>query len=365
MDITEQIEAYLLDEMSAEEAAAFERLRASDPDLDQKVVLHEQFIKQMKDYGEHRKLISEMNAIHSSLDIESIREEVIPFGQKVRTMWKKYRVNGAVAASVALMAVFTTLFSTGYFNKSTSIRSDYNALRREWSRDINTKVKRSQNEILQNINATTKEPSAPSLFGGTGFALNTEGYIVTNYHVVKGADSIYIEDNDGNSFKTRTVYVHPSYDIAVLKVTDTSFRLPKSLPYSFKKASADLGLDVYTLGYPKDDITYTRGYLSSKSGYAGDTLAYQVDISVNGGNSGGPLLDSKGNIVGVVNAKQDRTDGASFAIKSAYLLEAIDAIPKDSLGRKVSVNTKNSIASLNRSEQIKKIGNYIYMVKVY
>lgn len=365
MDITEQIEAYLLNEMSADEAAAFERLRASDPDLDQKVVLHEQFIKQMKDYGEHRKLISDMNAIHSKLDVASIREEVMPFELKVRTMWKKYRVNGAVAASVALLAVFTTLFSTGYFSKGTSIRSDYNALRREWSRDINTKVKRSQNEILQNINAAPKAPSAPSLFGGTGFALNTEGYIVTNYHVVKGADSVYIEDNDGNSYKTTTVYVHPSYDIAVLKVTDGSFKLPKSLPYSFKKSVADLGLDVYTLGYPKDDITYTRGYLSSKSGYAGDTLAYQVDISVNGGNSGGPLLDSKGNVVGVVNAKQDRTDGASFAIKSAYLLEAIDAIPKDSLGKKVSVNTKNTLASLNRSEQIKKIGNYIYMVKVY
>lgn len=365
MDITEQIEAYLQDEMSAEEAAAFERLRASDPELDQKVVLHEQFMKQLKEYGENRKLISEMNAIHSRLDINAIKHEAIPFEAKVRTMWKKYRVNGAVAASVAILAVFTTLFSTGYFNKSTSIRSDYNALRREWSRDINTKVQRSQNEILQNINASSQAPSTPSLFGGTGFALNTEGYIVTNYHVVKGADSVYIEDNEGNSFKTTTIYVHPSYDIAVLKVNDQSFKFPKSLPYSFKKSGADLGLDVYTLGYPKDDLVYSRGYLSSKSGYAGDTLAYQVDISVNGGNSGGPLLDSKGNVVGVVNAKQDRTDGASFAIKSAYLLEAIEAIPTDSSGRKVSVNTKNTLASLNRGDQIKKIGNYIYMVKVY
>ncbi|MGV3705248.1 MAG: S1C family serine protease [Arcticibacter sp.] len=365
MDITERIEAYLQDEMSAEEAAAFEQLRASDPDLDQKVVMHEQFMKQIKEYGENRKLIAEMNAIHSRLDVAAVKEDVIPFELKVRTLWKKYRMSSAVAASVAVLAVFATLFSTGYFNKGKSIRSDYNALRREWSRDINNKVKRSQNEILQNINATSKEPSTPSLFGGTGFALNTEGYIVTNYHVVKDADSVYIEDNDGKSFKTTIVYVHPSYDIAVLKVTDSSFKLPKSLPYVFKRAGADLGLDVYTLGYPKDDITYTRGYLSSKSGYDGDTLAYQVDISVNGGNSGGPLLDAKGNVVGVVNAKQDRTDGASFAIKSTYLLEAIDAIPKDSLGRKVSVNTKNTLASLNRGDQIKKIGNYIYMVKVY
>ena len=365
MDITEQIEAYLLNEMSDEESAAFEQSRAIDPSLDQKVVLHEQFMKQIKEYGDHRKLISEMNAIHAQLDISAIREEVIPASVKIRVLWKKYRSNVAVAASIAIFAVLTTLVSTGSFNQATSIRSDYNALRREWSRDINTKVKRSQNEILKNINASSKSPSTPSLFSGTGFALNTDGYVVTNYHVVKGADSVYIQDNDGNSYKATTVYIHPSYDIAVLKVIDPSFKTLRSLPYSFKKSGSDLGVDVYTLGYPKDDLTYTRGYLSSMSGYAGDTIAYQVDISVNGGNSGGPLLDSKGNVVGIVNAKQDKTDGASFAIKSAYLLEAVQAMPKDSLGRKVVLNNKNTLSSLSRGDQIKKIENYIYMVKVY
>jgi len=365
MELTEQIEAYLRGEMTAEESAAFERMRASDPVLDQRVVAHESFIQQIKTYGERRKLVSEMNVIHEQLDVNALKAEVLPVSTMVRILWNKYRINAAVAASVAVLAVFATLFSTGFFAKTSAIASDNIALRREMSRVINTKVQRSQNEILKNIKATTKAPVDPAIFGGTGFALTADGYVVTNYHVVKDADSVYIQNTDGESYKASTIYSYPAYDIAILKITDAAFKTLKPLPYTFKKTTSDLGEDVFTYGFPKDELVFSKGYLSSRTGHSGDTTEYQVDISVNPGSSGGPLLDGKGNIIGVIKGKSSRTEGASFAIKSGYLLEAIASIPKDSLGEKLVLNKKNTLSNLSRKDQIKKIEDYIYMVKVY
>lgn len=366
MELTERIEAYLNGEMTPEEALEFERERVSDPELDQKVVAHQNFVGKLKEYGERRHLVHEMNAIHEKMNVKALTAEAMPFSSLVKIIWLKYRMNAAVAASVAVIAVFATLFSTGFFSKANAIKSDNIALRREMSREINTKVQKSKNEILKNIKAS-REPSVPAIFGGTGFALTNDGLIVTNYHVVKDADSIYIQNTDGESYKAVNIYSYPSYDIAVLRVVDPSFKSLKPLPYTFKKTVSDLGEDVFTYGFPKDDPVVSKGYVSSRTGYSGDTTQYQVDISVNPGSSGGPLLDSKGNIIGVIRGKSPSTDGASFAIKSGYLLEAIESIPKDSLGKnkKLALNNKNMLANLSRKDQIKKIQNYIYMVKVY
>ncbi|MDB5009263.1 MAG: peptidase and chymotrypsin/Hap, partial [Mucilaginibacter sp.] len=122
----------------------------------------------------------------------------------------------------------------------------------------------------------------------------------------------------------------------------------------------------YTLGYSSDSPVLGVGYLTSENGVnSNDTVHYRISIPMNPGNSGGPLIDNKGNIIGVVNAKQTQIEGAHFAIKSGYLLDAIHHIPADSLARRVSLNKKNTLAGLSRTQQIKKLNDYIFMVKVY
>ncbi len=125
-----------------------------------------------------------------------------------------------------------------------------------------------------------------------------------------------------------------------------------------------MGEDVYTLGFPKDDAVLGEGYVSSKTGHAGDTTAYQVSIPVNPGNSGGPLLDNRGNVIGVISAKEYQVDGAAFAVKSKYILEALNAIPQDSLGKR-AVLKKSPLQGLNRTKQIDMIQDYVFMIKVY
>lgn len=361
LELIKKIEAYLYQEMTEEEAVAFEEDRRKNASLDDKVVAHIEFLKSVKSYGEINALKSEMNKIHSEMEIESlVVESVKSSDTNIISLWNKYKRNLTVAASVAIITTLVTLLSTGQF-KTKSESSTYSALKR----DMET-IKKSQNDLIRNINSkTVSKKIAPSQYGGTGFALSSNGYLVTNYHVVKGADSVYIQNNKGESFKVQTIYIDPSYDIAILQITDPSFSSLSNLPYTFKKSAADLGEDVYTIGYPRDEVVLGKGYLSAQTGFGGDSLQYQVSIPVNPGNSGGPLLDNKGNVIGVISGKQNLTDGAAFAIKSDYLLKAIDNIPQDSLKKKININKKNSLASFSRTQQIKKMQDFIFMVKVY
>lgn len=359
IELTNQIDAYLRGELTESELIDFENKRIKDPAFDIKVVEHHNLLNHLSDYANRLKLTSEMNVIHESLDIFTLKNEVAPDAHIIKRLWKKYRVNTAIAASVALIAVCGTLLSTGYFSKS--ISTNVSLLRRE----INS-IKKSQNALIKNINdKPSKGPVNPGQFGGTGFALSSNGYVVTNYHVVQGADSVYVQNSDGEAFKAKMIYIDPAYDLAVLQIIDPAFKDLDVLPYSFKKSASDVGEDVFTIGFPRDDQVYGKGYVSAKNGYAGDTVAYQVSIPVNPGNSGGPLLDNRGNVIGIINGKQTMVDGAAFAIKSTYILKSIDAIPQDSLDEKLTLSKRNNLSGLSRKEQFKKLEPFIYMVKVY
>lgn len=352
------IDAYLRAELSESEIDDFQRKRKEDPAFDLKVIEHQNLVEHLSEYGNRLKLSADMNLIHSRIDVESLKKEIKPDLPIILKLWKKYYVSTAIAATVALTAVFGTLLSTGYFNEKVS----QSYLRRE----INN-IKRSQNALIKNIKDTpSKGPIDPGQFGGTGFALSSNGYIVTNYHVIMGADSLYVQNSEGEAFKAKQIYVDPTYDLAVLQIIDKEFKSLAALPYTFKKSASNVGEGVYTIGFPKDDLVYNEGYVSSRNGFAGDTVAYQVSIPVNPGNSGGPLLDTRGNVVGIINRKQTLVDGVAFAVKSNYLLKSIEAIPQDSLDKKLVINKKkNLLTGLKRDEQFKKLEPYIFMVKVY
>ena len=353
----EQIESYLKGEMPAEERAAFEALLHTDARLAEQVREHRQLLQTMRSFGQRQALKQQLNRIHNDLEAETIPAS--PAGWRV--FRNRHFQTVAIAASVSLISVFGTLWSVQQLK--TPVRQQtarYVELRREVER-----LKKAQTAIINGINDASKPAPRPATFSGTGFAISSDGYLVTSSHVVEGADSVIIENEAGEKFKVTEVYRDQIHDLSILQVTDTTFQAFGNLPYTFKTEESDLGEEVYTLGFPREDMVFGEGSLSSSTGFEGDTTAYQISIPLNPGNSGGPLLDDKGNLIGIISGKQAGQEGASFAIKSAYLLQIISELPPELAPINTATPRNNALSGQTRTQQLKKLRNYIFVVKVY
>lgn len=355
--VLDMIERYLNGEMSLEERAEFDAIRQKDTGIETKLAEHRHFTGLLKQYDDRLNMEQRLNAIHDEIDVHTLKEDLMAHPSIVVRLWRQHHSKISVAASIAIFATLLTLLFTGYLTNQ-----DPRFV------PLANKVKELETATKPLIKANLLPKRGPSInasFRGTGFALTGNGYIVTNAHVVADADSVYVQDDAGESFKSKVIYNDAQTDVAILQVTDTAFRNLGTVPYSFKKSASDLGENVFTLGYPGNSIKFGPGALTAGTGFHGDSTEYEVYIPVNPGNSGGPLLDDKGNVIGVINGKQTQTSGAAFAVKSNYLLQAIQNIPADSLNKALALNTKNSLAGLSRTQQIKKLRNYVFMIKVY
>lgn len=353
------IEKYLNSEMSAEERIRFEMLMHDNDAVNNSVKEHKQFTEQIKQYGERIAFENMLNTIHDEIDVQALKDEFVYHPSAIVRLWRNHHSKISVAASITIFAVLATLFFNGYM-RSLKQEDAYINLKHDVE-----KIKQTNKNITTSLNHINGIKPAPGNFGGTGtgFALSSDGYIVTNFHVVRDADSVFVQNADGDGYHAKIVSSDPDADIAILKITDPSFKTLGELPYGFKRTKSDLGEDVFTLGYSKtdaDEPVYNKGYLSAANGIKGDSTKYQLAaMDVNFGNSGGPLLDNRGNIVGIVSSK---LEGSAYAVKSKYLFKAIQA---DSVSDKLTLSSKNRMAGLSRTQQISKLQNYVFMVKVY
>ncbi|MEO6962957.1 MAG: trypsin-like peptidase domain-containing protein, partial [Puia sp.] len=137
------------------------------------------------------------------------------------------------------------------------------------------------------------------------------------------------------------------------------------IPYGINKSNLELGEAIFTLGYPRDEIVYGEGYLSAKTGYRGDTLACQISVAANPGNSGGPVLDKNGDVIGILSNRQVQAQGAVFAIRSKYILSALEEVKSDTAYTGIHLPQTSMVKNMDRIQQIKKIQECIYMVKSY
>ncbi|MBQ8095847.1 MAG: trypsin-like peptidase domain-containing protein [Prevotella sp.] len=175
-----------------------------------------------------------------------------------------------------------------------------------------------------------------SVSSGTGFFISGEGLIATNYHVIEGARDIKVTKVNGDDSKKYSAKVEVSdkqNDLAIIKITDPSFSTIGGLPYSFKFTTSSVGEDCFVLGYPLvntmgTEIKLTTGVISSRTGFNGNVSEYQISAPVQPGNSGAPLFDKNGNVIGVVCAKHAQAENAGYAIKASYLSNLIDLLPR-------------------------------------
>jgi len=175
----------------------------------------------------------------------------------------------------------------------------------------------------------TAPPAAKASSPVTGTGWVTHGLIATNHHVIDGKDRIRVRFAGGREATAFVGQIDKDNDVALLRVAG---QLPPGLPLANREAV--IGAEVFTLGYPHTDIMgnnakLTTGIVNSTTGMRDDPRLYQISVPVQSGNSGGPLLNRDGEVVGLVTAKLsaaqvykwtgDTPQNVNYAVKVSFL----------------------------------------------
>jgi S1-C subfamily serine protease len=204
--------------------------------------------------------------------------------------------------------------------------------------------------------------AVPQQGQGSGFVLDKEGHILTNNHVVEGAQSLEVTLWNQKKYKATVVGVDRNHDIALLQIHDVSGLEPATLAES---EGLIVGQRVYAIGNPFGfSGTMTRGIISALRAVQLPTGvkiedAIQTDASVNPGNSGGPLLNSHGDVIGITtmiatnpNSDADQSAGIGFAIPIATAKAVLDDFAKYGHARRPSLDIVTIPIGPDISEQL-------------
>ena len=205
------------------------------------------------------------------------------------------------------------------------------------------------------VNITSTEVRFDFFYGpvpqtgqGSGFILNKEGLILTNNHVIEGGQTIEVKTSDKHTYKAAVVTVDKGHDLALIKI-----EAPNLVPATLAESSTGLvvGQSVYAIGNPFGlSGTMTRGIISAIRSIRGSENnliedAIQTDASVNPGNSGGPLLNSRGEVIGVTtmiatnpNQGAEQSAGIGFAIPINTAKAVLDDFAKYGRVRRPSLD---------------------------
>jgi S1-C subfamily serine protease/antitoxin component YwqK of YwqJK toxin-antitoxin module len=205
---------------------------------------------------------------------------------------------------------------------------------------------------------------------GSGFFIDKRGFIATNYHVIEDAKAIQVEffhNGIKKVYRAETVRVDEDNDLAIIKITDPSFVQTNDIPYFFSYDLKEQGTEVFCLGYPLSDligenIKFTDGKISALAGGDGQINKYQITVPIQPGNSGGPLFDKKGNLVGITCSRLNKkynAENVNFAIKTSYLKQLIDVLPDN-----IELPKNRSIYSKKLTDKIKILSDFIPIIKV-
>lgn len=199
--------------------------------------------------------------------------------------------------------------------------------------DANLKKEQSQRNPFSVSEARKSAPSG----SGSGFFILADGYLISNAHVVEDSAQVRLVTSAG-VISAKVVKIDSANDLALLKAEGKFSQLPITPSRSIK-----LGASVATVGFPNIGLQgfapkLAKGEIAALTGAADDPRYFQISVPVQPGNSGGALVDERGNVVGVVSAKLDaatalKTSGAlpenvNYAVKSSFLLSFLESVPE-------------------------------------
>ena len=196
---------------------------------------------------------------------------------------------------------------------------------------------------------------------GSGFIINEDGYILTNYHVIEGAKEVSVTLSDNTNVSAKVVNYDENQDVAMLKITDDNVKVPAIVELGDSDALQQ-GEEVIAIGTPLSaDLsqTVTNGIVSAlnrnvqtESGVSLNLI--QTNASINPGNSGGPLVNTKGQVIGINTMKMagENTEGIGFAIPINDISDKIESLSKPILNLGISIRTVDeTLANQLKMEQ--------------
>ena len=195
---------------------------------------------------------------------------------------------------------------------------------------------------------------------GSGFIINEDGYVVTNYHVINGAQEVKVIFSDGKEVNAKVVNYDAERDIAVIKITD-DVKMP-GIAQLGDSSTVKAGEEVIAIGNPlgkEFSSTVTKGIVSSPNRKMktenGNVLDYiQTDTAINSGNSGGPLINTKGEVIGINTAKKvgEDIEGIGFAIPINEVKTRLGSLSKPILKLGITARTVTpELAKENKLEE--------------
>ncbi len=216
-----------------------------------------------------------------------------------------------------------------------------------------------------------------NLVKGTGFLFSSSNFVITNYHLVKNSKSITVKLLHGQDIKAEVVANDKNNDIAFLKLDNApDMNIGKiALGDSSKVRTGD---KVFTVGYPLSNILgdrpkYSEGVINAISGVGNDPKSFQISIPIQPGNSGGPLFNDDGDVIGIVTSSLDAETTAqvsgnipqnvNFAIKSAFIKNLLPTLP-ETLISPTGLVPVPVYSEDNRSSFVNQIQNNIVLLEV-
>lgn len=350
----ELLDKYLTGKLNEEELSAFEHFRAEDKEFAREVQESIELVGLMQDFEDTQTLKKQLAKNHES----------IPQSQPSKRNQTWFTIG--IAASFSLLAVFSTLFTIGHFSsKKTVVTSPIQELSFQDLSDNVSEIQGNQENLELKIKEIESSIQTETSRNGTCFPLTNSGLLVTNYHVITEAKKVMIVSHTSDiPYNVEVIYKDKDLDLAILKITDTTFSNFGGIPYSIVNRIPKLAEGIYTLGYPKKEVVYGEGCVSSGSGYNGDTTKFEVSIPVNPGNSGSPVFDKYGNIIGLIDSKNKDKVGTSYVVKAEYLKSAIENLPDEYINEVTAFNQRNRIKWKSREEQVSTLLSKIYRVRV-
>lgn len=352
LEITEIAELYLDHKLNDQQLKTLEHKRASS-EFDKSFLQAVSLVQLMRQKAAKERFAQNLKSIAQQQKAQDKTES------KKISLYTHYWRTAAVAAGVAVVTSLSTHLLKDAKSNEAKKYSELKKVRTEIEG-----IKQSQSKIIKDLDNKANKPPIENKYSGTGFALSNNGYLVTNYHVTEGADSIYIETNKGQYHKASLVSFDAKSDIAILKVESKKFKFSKQeqLPYNFALGKIKLGEKVFTLGYPETEVVYKEGYISSQNGYLGDSIQYRLELPAEPGQSGSPILNNQGSIIGMLSGKATNSSGTTYAVSSDAMLRMLHNIPQNST---INLPKSSRLVRLNRAEQIERIQDFTCVVHIY